>query len=64
MHGLSRTCDYCGERHHIDGDWVQIETAVVCYPCSIRDLADDWFAGEDAGVDPAEEREWDEQDVE
>ena len=62
MYGFSRTCGYCGERGHVNDDWVQFESGlVVCYTCSILDIADEWFAIRDVGVDPAEEKEWDER---
>ena len=52
-----RVCDWCGERYHEDDDWVNLGNGlIVCYPCSTRDVADDWAAGDE--YDLAEESEW------
>ena len=55
-----RHCMWCGERYHEDDDWVDIGNGlIVCYECSLRDVADYWAAGND-DYDLAEESEWDE----
>ena len=55
-----RVCDWCGERYNQDDDWVDIGNGlIVCYACSLRDVADEWAAGND-DYDLAEESEWDE----
>ena len=54
-----RICEWCEEKYHEDDDWVDIgNDLIVCYPCSLRDVADEWAAGDDHTVDPAEEAEW------
>ena len=51
-----RTCEWCEEKYHENDDWIDIgNNLVVCYSCSLRDVADEWFEPSGAEADPAEE---------
>ena len=53
-----RTCEWCEEKYHENDDWIDIgNNLVVCYSCSLRDVADEWFELSDAEADPAEEEQ-------